>query len=92
MSAHDTRRNSRSIMREDEIRAQKIILFDGVCNLCNGSVLFVLKYETDTSLHFASIQSEAGQELLNGVDCHLIMQKQLFILKMEIFMRVQKLH
>ena len=51
-------------MHEEEIRAQKIILFDGVCNLCNGSVIFVLKHERDASFRFASIQSEAGKELL----------------------------
>lgn len=51
-------------MREEEIQAQKIILFDGVCNLCNGSVIFVLKHERDTSFRFASIQSGTGQKLL----------------------------
>jgi len=43
---------------------QKIILFDGVCNLCNGSVIFVLEHEKDSTFRFASIQSEAGKELL----------------------------
>ncbi|MFT3895181.1 MAG: DCC1-like thiol-disulfide oxidoreductase family protein [Anaerolineales bacterium] len=51
-------------MHEAEIRAQKIILFDGVCNLCNGSVRFILKYERDRSFRFASLQSDVGQELL----------------------------
>ena len=41
-----------------------IILFDGVCNLCNGSVSFVLKNEKESIFHFASIQSETGKELL----------------------------
>jgi|SRR5215216_5663964 len=43
---------------------QKIILFDGVCNLCNSSVIFILKWERKPIFRFASIQSEAGQELL----------------------------
>jgi len=51
-------------MRNDKITAQKIILFDGVCNLCNGSVIFVLRHEKDSSFRFASIQSETGEELL----------------------------
>ena len=42
----------------------KIILFDGVCNLCNGSVIFVLKQEKKPIFKFAPIQSEAGKELL----------------------------
>lgn len=48
----------------DEIRQQKIILFDGVCNLCNGSVIFILQKEREPVFRFASIQSEAGQVLL----------------------------
>ena len=48
----------------DEILRQKIILFDGVCNLCNGSVTFVLQHETTPIFKFASIQSTAGKELL----------------------------
>jgi predicted DCC family thiol-disulfide oxidoreductase YuxK len=43
---------------------QKIILFDGVCNLCNSSVIFILKRERKPIFRFASIQSEAGQKLL----------------------------
>ncbi len=41
-----------------------IILFDGVCNLCNSSVQFVLKHDDDKIFRFASLQSEAGQALL----------------------------
>jgi len=48
----------------EEIRQRGIILFDGVCNLCNGSVIFILQKEKDPVLQFASIQSEAGQKLL----------------------------
>ena len=43
---------------------QKLILFDCVCNLCNGSVAFILKREKEPVFRFASIQSEAGQKLL----------------------------
>lgn len=41
-----------------------IILFDGVCNLCNRSVQFILKRDKKGYFHFTSLQSEAGQELL----------------------------
>ncbi len=41
-----------------------ILLFDGVCNLCNASVQFVLKRDTEGQFRFASLQSEAAQELL----------------------------
>ena len=56
--------NLKNIMHDKEIEQQKIILFDGVCNLCNGSVIFVLKREKESIFKFASIQSEAGKELL----------------------------
>ncbi len=47
-----------------DVKGQQIILFDGVCNLCNGSVVFILQRERKTVFRFASIQSEAGKELL----------------------------
>ncbi len=46
------------------IEQQRLILFDGVCNLCNGSVIFILGRERKPTFHFASIQSEVGRELL----------------------------
>lgn len=46
------------------------ILFDGVCNLCNGSVQFILKRDPESRFRFASLQSEAGRRLVaeNGLD------------------------
>lgn len=41
-----------------------IVLFDGVCNLCNSSVDFILKHDTEGQFYFASLQSEFGQKLL----------------------------
>lgn len=43
---------------------KSIILFDGVCNLCNGSVQFILLRDKKDSFRFASLQSDFGQELL----------------------------
>src|SRR5688572_7060479 len=51
-------------MNNKDINQHRIILFDGVCNLCNGSVIFILHNEKKPIFQFASIQSEAGQELL----------------------------
>jgi predicted DCC family thiol-disulfide oxidoreductase YuxK len=42
-----------------------IILFDGVCNLCNSGVQFLLRRDAGKKFKFASLQSETGQELLN---------------------------
>lgn len=51
-------------MNDQDIKTSKIVLFDGICNLCNDSVIFILKREKIPGFHFASIQSEAGQRLL----------------------------
>ena len=45
-----------------------IILFDGVCNLCNGFVQFVIENDSDGTLSFASLQSELGSDLLAHFD------------------------
>lgn len=42
----------------------KIILFDGVCNLCNGFVVYIIKRDKNDIFRFAALQSEAGEELL----------------------------
>ncbi len=41
-----------------------IILFDGVCNLCNGSVNFIIDRDPRQIFRFASLQSPIGQELV----------------------------
>lgn len=43
---------------------KSIILFDGVCNLCNSTVQFVLKHDKKERFLFASLQSDAAQEIL----------------------------
>lgn len=42
----------------------KIVLFDGVCNLCNSSVTFVIKRDKKDLFRFAPLQEEAGQRLI----------------------------
>ncbi len=41
-----------------------VILFDGVCNLCSGSVQFVIKHDPNRRFRYASLQSEFGQRVL----------------------------
>ena len=41
-----------------------IILFDGVCNLCNRAVQFVIKRDNKNYFRFASLQSDIGQQIL----------------------------
>jgi len=42
----------------------QIILFDGVCNLCNGSVQFVIQRDPKGRFNFAALQSDAAKQLL----------------------------
>ncbi len=42
-----------------------IVLFDGVCNFCNGSVNFVIERDKENYFKFAPLQSEIGQRLLD---------------------------
>ena len=49
---------------------KKIILFDGVCNLCNSSVLFVIRRDKKDLYRFAPLQSELGSRFIasRGID------------------------
>jgi predicted DCC family thiol-disulfide oxidoreductase YuxK len=42
----------------------KIILFDGVCNLCNGAIQFVIKHDRKNVFRYAPLQGEIGKKLL----------------------------
>ena len=41
-----------------------VILFDGICNLCNNAVQFVLKHDKKKLFRFASLQSDFGKSIL----------------------------
>ena len=43
---------------------KKIILFDGVCNLCNASVQLIIKHDKNDVFRFAAKQSAIGQEII----------------------------
>lgn len=40
-----------------------IVLFDGVCNFCNGAVNFIIKHDHEKRFKFAALQSDIGQQL-----------------------------
>ncbi|MBM3762306.1 MAG: thiol-disulfide oxidoreductase DCC family protein [Acidobacteria bacterium] len=46
---------------------QPVILFDGVCNLCHAAVQWVIDRDPKGVFRFASLQSEAAREVLQGV-------------------------
>lgn len=63
-----------------------IVLFDGVCNLCNTSVQFIIKRDPHNQFCFASLQSETGKNLLDkyhlsGVDSVILLKEDRFYLE-----------
>ena len=46
------------------VQHENILLFDGVCNLCNGVVQFIIKRDKKAKFKFTALQSDAGQQLL----------------------------
>ncbi len=44
---------------------KSIVLFDGECNFCNSTVLYIIKYDKKDKIRFASQQSEIGIKILN---------------------------
>jgi predicted DCC family thiol-disulfide oxidoreductase YuxK len=46
-------------------RDNAVVLFDGVCNFCNGSVVFVIEHDHEGLFRFASLQSQTGRRLIS---------------------------
>ena len=46
------------------LEIERLVLFDGVCNLCNGAVNFLIDHDKNNRLIFSSLQSETGQKIL----------------------------
>jgi len=44
-----------------------IVLFDGICNLCNKSVQFIIHRDPKSKFRFASLQSEVGKSLMRQI-------------------------
>jgi predicted DCC family thiol-disulfide oxidoreductase YuxK len=54
----------------DRTPPHAIILFDGVCNLCNASVTFIIERDPSDRFRFAALQSDLGRKLTSkfGID------------------------
>lgn len=49
---------------------KRIIIFDGLCNLCDASVQKIIKHDSKDVFRFVASQSTLGQEIINylGID------------------------
>jgi predicted DCC family thiol-disulfide oxidoreductase YuxK len=43
-----------------------IVLFDGICNLCNSTVSLLIKYDTKQKLHYAAQQTDSGEKIIKA--------------------------
>lgn len=52
---------------------KKIILFDGVCLMCNSTVIFIIKHDKKDVFRFVALQSELGEKIVKhiGLDTNL---------------------
>jgi predicted DCC family thiol-disulfide oxidoreductase YuxK len=57
-------------VERNAIEGRALLLYDGVCALCNGMVKFLMKRDRGERFRFAPLQSELGRELLARFDIH----------------------
>lgn len=60
MTGHDRARKTVNSVTQIP---DNLVLFDGVCNLCNASVQFIIRHDRTAIFHFAALQSEIGREI-----------------------------
>ena len=62
---------------------EQILLFDGICNLCNGFVFFIIKRDPAAKFKFATLQSDFGQIQLKKFDLSSVKLKTIIYLRDE---------
>jgi len=53
---------------------KKIILFDGICNLCESSIIFIIEKDKKDIFRFVSLQSDLGLKIIKylGIDTNMV--------------------
>jgi len=74
-----------------------VIVFDGVCNLCNNSVAFVIKRDKSYKFKFAPLQSETAKNLIsklsmsnNKIDSIILIDNHKYYIKSTAAIRICK--
>ena len=65
------------------LQNSRIILFDGLCNLCSGFVQFVYRRDKEGNFRFACLQNEISKEILNRFDLGLAGMKTIVLIESE---------
>ena len=78
-------------------KENSILLFDGVCNLCNGAVQFVIKRDRKKKFLYSSMQSGSGQALLlkyglklSDFDSFILLENEQYFTKSTAALKVAK--
>ena len=60
-----------------------LILFDGVCNLCNNSVNYIIRKDKKNRFLFAAIQSETGDKIIRQLEIDTTKTDSIILVKNE---------
>jgi len=71
----------------DISKYNKVVLFDGICNLCNSSIDFLIRNEKGNELYFASLQSDFGRELIKKMNVQNLPDSIVFYSDNQLFYR-----
>ncbi len=63
--AGSRKKSGKTTIKTIKTSGEKIVIFDGICHLCNGAVQFIIKRDSRSNFKFVARQSEIGQMLLS---------------------------
>jgi predicted DCC family thiol-disulfide oxidoreductase YuxK len=75
---------------------KSIVLFDGVCNLCNSAVQFIIRRDHGSRFRFASLQSDKGRSLLadrpdlHGLDSIILIENGQYFTQSSAALRIAR--
>ena len=52
-------------------KGKQLVIFDGVCNLCNASIIYIIKRDKNDIFRFAPLQSDIGQKIIKDYNIKL---------------------
>ncbi|MFK2820359.1 DCC1-like thiol-disulfide oxidoreductase family protein [Flavobacteriaceae sp. LMIT009] len=53
-------------------KGKQLVIFDGVCNLCNASIIYIIKRDKNDIFRFAPLQSDIGQKIIKDYNIDTI--------------------
>ena len=66
---------------DEREKDKSIIVFDGYCNFCSGSVLFIIRRDPGLIFRFSASQSETGRRILEEYDLDELAEHSLILIK-----------